>query len=393
MDNTFAFDKEPASFNLNGDLRVLINGTHAKSGGGITYLRNILPLLASAPNMELHLFIHKDQLELFYPISDRVNVILLSFKQTFLSALLWEQFVIPATAWAMRCNVIFSPANYGPLFGKNHVILLRNAVSVIKLTQKFRPILYWLSVTGATVLSLLMAKKAIAVSSYAREQLTFKLPKNIKDKVTVVHHGVRQIEPDELKGSRLGVGLLAVSDIYIQKNYHTLLRAFSILCKKDPKLELIIIGQEIDHNYAKSLFLLVEKLGLEKNVIFKGYVDPEKLLDYYKNCRVFVFPSFVETFGNPLLEAMAVGVPIACSENAAMPEVLGNTGLFFDPSDEQDIADTIEKLLLDDALSKKLGKMASQRANTFLWCDAAQKTHGVLLEAADQRLNGHLRPL
>ncbi|MEE2999888.1 MAG: hypothetical protein VX693_08185, partial [Pseudomonadota bacterium] len=101
MDNTFAFDKEPASFNLNGHLRVLINGTHAKSGGGITYLRNILPLLANAPNIELHLFIHKDQLELFYPISDKVNVILLSFKQTFLRALLWEQFVIPISAWAM----------------------------------------------------------------------------------------------------------------------------------------------------------------------------------------------------------------------------------------------------------------------------------------------------
>ena len=89
---------------------------------------------------------------------------------------------------------------------------------------------------------------------------------------------------------------------------------------------------------------------------------------------------------------MALGIPIACSENAAMPEVLGNTGLFFDPSDAHDIADKIEKLLLDDALSKKLGKMASQRARPFLWRDSAQKTHSVLLAAGNQRLDRPIRP-
>jgi hypothetical protein len=133
-------------------MRIVINGIHAKSGGGITYLRNILPLLADKPNTELHLFIHKDQFELFYPLDERINVILLSFKATFWNTLLWEQLAIPLKAWAMGYSVLFSPANYGPVMARKNVILLRNAISVLGIAQNSKQRLYWVSLSLATLL-------------------------------------------------------------------------------------------------------------------------------------------------------------------------------------------------------------------------------------------------
>lgn len=378
-------DGGPVSSAGHGPLRLVVNGLHAKSGGGVTYLRNIIPELAEMPDLELHLFLHRDQFELFYPVSEKAHVTLFNFRPTFLRTLLWEQVSIPLIAWGMGADVVFSPANYGPVFARNHVILLRNAVSVIQLTAKIKPLLYWLALSGATFVSLLTAKRAIAVSNYAKKLLSFRFSTYLGKKIGVVYHGAHRVDPDRVYSSKPGMNLLAVSDIYIQKNYHTLLRALAILIKKRPELRLDVAGREIDRAYAQSLRTLTRQLGIEENVTFMGHVDTDELMKLYQGCEAFVFPSTVETFGNPLLEAMSAGAPIACSNKAAMPEVLGDTGLFFDPNDKNNMADTIEKLLSDDQLRLKLGEKARQRSLSFSWKESARRTYSVLKEAAEPR--------
>lgn len=363
-------------------LRVAINGTHAKSGGGVTYLRNLLPELAELPDLELHLFLHDDQFKLFYPVHEKVRVTLFRFKPTFFRTLIWEQLAVPICAWGMGADVVFSPANYGPIFGRNHVILLSNAVSVIRLTRRVGAILYWMTLAVATFISLATAKKAIAVSGYAKKLLSFGMPRFLGDKVEVVHHGTRQVDAGTVHKAHPDGCLLAVSDIYIQKNYHTLLRAHALLVERHPDLQLFIVGREIDHDYALELRQLTRDLKLENNVVFKGHVETDELYQLYRDCRAFVFPSTVETFGLPLLEAMAVGVPIASSNEAAMPEVLGDTGVMFDPRDHQDMAAQIEGLLSDDKLCDEFGEKAALRAKSFLWRTTAEQTAAVLKSAA-----------
>lgn len=363
-------------------LCVVINGLHAKSGGGVTYLRNILPELARLPDVEVHLFLHKDQFDLFYPINENVRVTLFSFRPTFIRTLVWEQLALPMLAWALGAHVVFSPANYGPIFARNHVILLRNAVSVIKLTRRLRPVMYWLGLTVGTFLSLLTARKAIAVSGYAKKLLSFGLHNVLNDKLEVVYHGTRQDRPKWERSGGREPYLLAVSDIYIQKNYSRLLRAHALIVARFPDLRLVIAGQEVDPVYARSLYKLSDELGLGESVIFKGHVGTDELFELYRKCRAFVFPSVIETFGNPLLEAMAVGVPIACSWEAAMPEVLGDAGVKFDPWDHEDMARQIEKLLGDETLSARLGELARERARAFEWSNTAAQTYSILKSAA-----------
>src|SRR3989338_1172770 len=106
-------------------LRVLVNGIHAKSGCGVTYLRNIMPLLAEDDELELHLFIHRDQFELFGTLDERIRIHLLDFRSGFFSNLVWEQFALPIFARVMRVDVTLSLANYGPLMAPSAIIMLR----------------------------------------------------------------------------------------------------------------------------------------------------------------------------------------------------------------------------------------------------------------------------
>ena len=187
-----------------------------------------------------------------------------------------------------------------------------------------------------------------------------------------------------------GKSLLAVSDIYVQKNYHSLIRAFATLYERDPELTLKIAGREIDSYYAGTVKKLAESLHVADAVQFLGHLDFNSLGELYQQCDVFVFPSTIETFGNPLLEAMSVGVPIACSNSAAMPEVIGDAGLKFDPYNVQDIANQIEKLLNNPDLREELGKRAAQRAELFSLAKTAEATASVIRNACPRK-RGWLR--
>lgn len=364
-------------------IRVVINGIHAKSGGGVTYLRKMLPELAMQSNIEFHLLIHIDQFELFYPIPDGIHVTVFTFRPTFFSTFIWEQFSLPLITNAMGASVVFSPANYGPIFAKNHVILLRNAVSVIRHIDRIKPALYWTILSVATLISFITCKRAIAVSNYATRILTFNLPSFLMRKLDVVYHGATPVTTPRDVEHEPRVDLLAVSDIYIQKNYHSLVEAFALIKSRHPALRLNIVGREIDSHYAERIRSLVQKLGIEKDVRFMGHLGMREIEDLYRSCLIFVFPSVVETFGNPLLEAMSAGAPIACSKTAAMPEVIGDSGLLFDPYDVNDIAAKIEQLLADPELQKTLGSKALLRSKHFTWKKTAEQTTAVLRDCID----------
>ena len=372
----------------NRPLRIVVNGAHAKSGGGVTYLRRILPELVKQPGLELHLFLHSDQLELFYPICDGVQVTTFDHDPGFWSALRWEQFSLPVIASAMGADAVFSPANYGPVLARNHVVMLRNATSVIRLTTRLRPMGYWLLLSAATFISLVMSRRAIAVSEYAARILTFGLRGVFRRKLNVVYHGTSTPACLRAGNTEPGKTLLAVSDIYVQKNYHSLIAAFAEVHRKRPELKLTIVGREIDSVYASSIRNMVEDLDLTAAVNFLGHVEPAQLNDLYLSCHVFVFPSTVETFGNPLLEAMSVGAPIACSNSAAMPEVIGDAGLTFDPRDTRDIVHKIEMLLADPDLRTQLGERASRRAKEFSLSHTAESTASVLRSAGSGGASG-----
>ncbi len=109
------------------------------------------------------------------------------------------------------------------------------------------------------------------------------------------------------------------------------------------------------------------------------------MLEYYRQCKIFVFPSTVETFGNPLVEAMACGTPVLSSNSAAMPEILGDAALFFDPLNAQEMANCIEKVLGDEEMQSELAKKSLRQAKKYSWQITARKTAKVIKEAVPDR--------
>lgn len=360
-------------------LRVVVNALHAKSGGGVTYLRNILPLLADDDRLELHVFLHRSQLALFDPIDERIVVHAFEFPPGLKRLMFWEQLVLPIMVHIMSADVVFSPANFGAILIRPQVILLRNALAVAKTETRWTKRAYWVALGLITFLSLLRAKRAIAVSQYAANSLSLGFQGLFKNKIRVIYHGISPLFGPDPETPRENF-ILAVSDIYVQKNLHTLFQAMKPVLDRHPEMTLRIAGQIIDKWYYQRVIDLAKQLGIEGKIEFLGRLNSDTLLTLYRQCAVFVFPSTAETFGNPLVEAMACGAPVASSNSAAMPEIVAAAAQLFDPLDADDIARSILTLLDNPQLRQSLGQLGLERARQFSWPQTAASTAQVLVE-------------
>jgi alpha-1,3-rhamnosyl/mannosyltransferase len=124
----------------------------------------------------------------------------------------------------------------------------------------------------------------------------------------------------------------------------------------------------------------ISALGLAEQVLCPGKIDDEDLPAMYQGALAFVHPSRYEGFGLQLVEAMASGVPVLASETTSLPEVLGGSGLLFDPEDPGSIAWQMERIVSDGALRAALAERSRQRASFFSWQKAAEETLQLYLE-------------
>ena len=143
---------------------------------------------------------------------------------------------------------------------------------------------------------------------------------------------------------------------------------------------LVITG--LSGRASPELAQLVEELGLQGRVVFTGFLGDDMLPLVYSAADVFVFPSFYEGFGLPVLEAMACGVPVAASNRASLPEAVGDAGLLFDPASTDAIASAIARLVDDRVLHADLVRRGLARAQMFSWTKTAEGTLAVLAEVA-----------
>ena len=359
--------------------RILINALHARTGGGVTYLRNMLPLLSKDSRLSVHVCLHEDQSEVLPINLDNITYHYQRYRRGFWRVLIREQIDLPRLAKRLAADTVFSPANYGPFRAKNHVVMARNAVSVGFVERRPMKLAYWALLYAATFISFIMCRRAIAVSEYAKRGMVRAFFGLFSKKLVVVPHGVEEIFQNTSPLMERDQFALAVSDIYVQKNFTALVHALAKVQKKFPSLKLKIAGQPIDNDYFSHLQQLIRTLNLEGSVEFLGHVQATALKDLYQMCHLFVFPSTVETFGNPLVEAMACGAPIASSNTAAMPEVLGKAAYFFDPNNVDDMAAAIIYLLEHKEVRARLGELAKKRAKTYSWEHTMENTVNVIL--------------
>ena len=213
------------------------------------------------------------------------------------------------------------------------------------------------------------ADRLITISEAARDDLVSTLGVD-PAKIDVAPLGVRpptgsqSIDPADLR-SKLGLGdgplVLCVAQKRPYKNLAALIHAMPAL--REEGAVLVLPGSRTD--YEDSLRELASELGVADRIRFLGWVTEDELEALYCTATCFVLPSLVEGFGLPVLEAMAREVPVACSDRSALPEVVGDAALLFDPTDQDDVNAAIRRLLRDEDLRTQLVERGRERVACF----------------------------
>jgi len=234
-------------------------------------------------------------------------------------------------------------------------------------------------------MALYRSERIIAVSDATREDLTIHLGVS-RRRLHTIHEGldphfaddpIDDNADDEDLPHRY---LLFVSTLEPRKNVAALIRAFSLLVDWGYPGHLLLAGRWGWRTEAIRAELAASQA--RDRVVHLDYVERERLPRLYRRADALLFPSWMEGFGLPILEAMACGTPVVTSGRSAMPEVAGGAAVYVDPERPQGIASAVEALLTDEQHRRRLIELGRERARRFSWSATAAATAQVLRQAA-----------
>jgi glycosyltransferase involved in cell wall biosynthesis len=193
-------------------------------------------------------------------------------------------------------------------------------------------------------------------------------------------------EATHLVATKYGVNrpfVLFVSSLWPYKNCHGLLRAFAAARPELGDRALAVVGPPRDEKYSAELRELAQELGVAKDVVWVGGVPLHETVHFYRACDALAYPSFNETFGLPILEAMASGCPVVTSDLTSMPEIAGGAALLIDPTEPESIAEALVRAC--GAAGDQLRAAGLARAAQFTWAATAERTLAVYRQVHAQR--------
>jgi glycosyltransferase involved in cell wall biosynthesis len=291
----------------------------------------------------------------------------------------WDQISLRRRLREDRIDVFLSPYYKGPVFAPCPAVLTIHDLFFIGYLGRSRP---WHDRLMTTLAKLYAASAAaiIADSHYSKRAIVARLGVEAA-RIRVIPVGLGEefrpvaLTPNvAIKYGLVSPYLLYVGNFKPHKNLDTLLEAFALLPRAERrKLQLVLAGGDATNRPA--LEDRACRLRIDHHVRFTGLVADRDLPQVYSGATLFVMPSLEEGFGLPALEAMACGAPVAAAERAAIPEVVGAAGLFFDPEKPRALADTLLLLLNDAKLRDRVRAAGLQRAQEF----SAEKTSGAVL--------------
>jgi glycosyltransferase involved in cell wall biosynthesis len=275
--------------------------------------------------------------------------------------ILWEQTMLPLEASRYKLDVLFNPGFTSPILTACPCVSVFHDLQHKRHPEHFRwfDLPFWRLLLWA---SAHRARRLIAVSEATRADLLrfYRLPPG---RVTVIPHGVEQ-RFFELDRTRLDRYVLCVSTSHPHKNLDRLIRAYS---RQKREYRLVLAGMRGFHAEA------IDKLATG-GVQLTGWIPREELYGLYAGTLAFVYPSTFEGFGMPVLEAIAAGIPTACSDIPPLREVAGEAALFFDPLSEDAVAGALDRIVSDEQLRTRLTAEGPERARGFTWERAAEQT-------------------
>jgi glycosyltransferase involved in cell wall biosynthesis len=361
--------------------RYLIDGSMARGGGGFTYLVNVIPTLASlAPDDRFLVAVGDQRVAESIPGAPNVEVRFLGqlgLKQRLRFS--YRQASRLAAEWG--ADIYFSAGETAPLNAPCPTIASFRNPNVFafgrgqNLTFKQRARLWALH--SLARLSASRSDRVMFVSEDSAQWIgdSIGLPES---KRSVIHHGMdpspwRDTVPTTELGGRPYI--LSVSSVYPYKNYVRLIEAYAELAERRLELpDLVIIGDDQDPAYSSEMERAREETGdVAQSIHILGKVPYAEIRQWYRGASLFVFPSFLETFGHPLLEAMASDVPLVAADIPVFREIAADAAFYADPFDSSDLASAMEAALFEPDAARVLVKRGRQRLQSFTWMRTARR--------------------
>ncbi|MDZ7798602.1 MAG: glycosyltransferase family 1 protein [Patescibacteria group bacterium] len=296
----------------------------------------------------------------------------------------YSHILIAAQLYKEGLDILHNPANVIPLSYRRPTIVTVHDLAIYK-ESKWFPSGQKFSTRFLVPKSIKKADHIIAVSKATKKDIK-KLFKIKNSKISVIHENAmtKKVSTSSRKKSALkrfkikNDYILFVGTLEPRKNLLRLIEAYNDLIKNNKKFaqyDLVMAGMR--GWKSKNIFRLINKLKLKNKVKFLEYIPHNYKIDLMKKATCFVFPSFYEGFGLPVLEAMTLGCPVITSKNSSLPEVCGEAAEYIDPSRSENITRALKKVLGSKKLRNSMKKKGLKQAKKFSWRKMAEETLAV----------------
>ena len=280
---------------------------------------------------------------------------------------IWEHTLLPF--YARKYDILYCPSNIAPVYlpKKTKLAITLHDLAFLDFPKQYSSVFqkYYAFLVPKNIQR---AQYILTISNFSKKRIIQEYPW-VKNNISIIHHGISShFSPSDQPKSNY---VLYVGTMNRIKNFQVLLEIFLAPEFKNIDLKMILPNASTfsDDAHINTLIKRSKEAG---NIDIIDQVNQDELKTYYQNAKLFVFPSFHESFGFPPLEAMACGTPVIVSNVTALPEVCGDAALYVDPYSMEDISKKIQLLLSDTSLQEEYIVKGLAHVKTYTWKGAAK---------------------
>ncbi len=300
----------------------------------------------------------------------------------------WLDHSVRKNVLKQKADIFFSPDGFIPLGMSIPKVSMVHDVAYLRYPEHLQPRIraFYKKWMGRY---LAYTDHIITVSEFSKSEIIagYNIP---ADKISVVYNGItdayQPLSEEQKKHTRDRYTkgkpyFVYLGAIHPRKNILTLVKAFEQFKSSYPSdHQLVLAGRASWHT--EEVFKAIAESKWKDSIHFLGYIATAEATALVASAEAMIYPSLYEGFGLPLVEAMACGVPVICSNVSSLPEVAGNAALLFDPMDAGQLANHMEKFSNDDALRKEMIILGNDRSKYFSWDKTAAQVYSILYRFA-----------
>lgn len=371
-------------------IRLFVNGIAASAGGGLTYLRNVVPQLARRADCHTTVLV-SPQLRREFEVLPNIAVLEMPQGRSTFRRFASEQTQLPKLIRENRAQVLISTGNFAVwnspvpqiLLSRNSLYTSRDFRRDLRERRKYAMLADTLVKGWAARISVRRSEITVApTQAFAAE-----LQKWSGRKIVALHHGFDRhafaadptpLPPPttkSLESAADSLRLLFVSHYNYYRNFETLFRAMPILSKRlNGKVKLFLTcqlrsGKNPGTYGAETAAEVAGDLNARENIIELGTIPYRSLHYLYRACHIYVTSAYAESFAHPLVEAMSSGLPVVASDLPVHREICGDAALYFSRFSAEEVAERILQIKDSTELAGTLSKNGLRRANNFSWSE------------------------